>query len=386
LKPKLAGWHRLASIVESVQSTQAAVLPPFAKTLGGLTGSDDNQPMTSLMNYFLAAMPLLSTLAGVALVLALSHRFLLGQHREMGNERRFPRQLFMLGLTVAGAVAVAIALPVSDSTRNQVIGLVGILVSGVLAFSSTTVLGNLMAGIVLRMTKSFHTGDFMRVENYFGRVAERGIFDVELQTEQRELVSLSNSFLMAHPITVVRSSGAIVSSTLTLGYDVHHAKVEPLLVQAAAETGLEDPFSQVLELGNFAVTYRVSGLLLEVGNMLTARSQLNRKILDVLHGAGIEIMSPTFMSQRPVPEGRSVLPTAVVSTAPADEVKAEELVFDKAEEAGRRAQLRRDLKEKQESLESELESAARDQRPGLKTSLDGIKAELEALAQEPGPG
>jgi small conductance mechanosensitive channel len=342
--------------------------------------------MTSLMNYFLAAMPLLSTLAGVALVLALSHRFLLGQHREMGNERRFPRQLFMLGLTVAGAVAVAIALPVSDSTRNQVIGLVGILVSGVLAFSSTTVLGNLMAGIVLRMTKSFHTGDFMRVENYFGRVAERGIFDVELQTEQRELVSLSNSFLMAHPITVVRSSGAIVSSTLTLGYDVHHAKVEPLLVQAAAETGLEDPFSQVLELGNFAVTYRVSGLLLEVGNMLTARSQLNRKILDVLHGAGIEIMSPTFMSQRPVPEGRSVLPTAVVSTAPADEVKAEELVFDKAEEAGRRAQLRRDLKEKQESLESELESAARDQRPGLKTSLDGIKAELEALAQEPGPG
>jgi hypothetical protein len=236
------------------------------------------------------------------------------------------------------------------------------------------------------MTQSFHTGDFMRVGEYFGRVAERGIFDVELQTEQRELVSLSNSFFMAHPITVVRSSGAIVSSTLTLGYDVHHGKVEPLLVQAAAETGLADPFSQVLELGNFAVTYRVSGLLLEVGNMLTARSQLNRKILDVLHGAGIEIMSPAFMSQRPVPEGRSVLPIAVVSTAPADEVKAEELVFDKAEEAGRRAQLRRDLKEKQASLESELESADSEQRLGLKASLESVKDELEALAKEPGPG
>ena len=120
--------------------------------------------------------------------------------------------------------------------------------------------------------------------------------------------------------------------------------------------------------------------------MLTARSQLNRQILDVLHGAGIEIMSPTFMNQRPVPEGRSVMPTAVAAAAPEGETKAEELVFDKAEEAGKRAQLRRDLKEKQESLESELESADSEQRPGLKTLLENVKGELEALAQEPEPG
>jgi small conductance mechanosensitive channel len=343
--------------------------------------------MTSLINFFQTATPLLITLVGVALVLMMAHRFLLARHRDMGNERKFPRQLFMLGLTVAGAVAVAIALPVSDSTRNQVIGLVGILVSGVLAFSSTTVLGNLMAGIVLRMTQSFHTGDFMRVGEYFGRVAERGIFDVELQTEQRELVSLSNSYLMAHPITVVRSSGAIVSATLTLGYDVHHAEVEPLLVQAASEIGLEDPFSQVLELGNFAITYRVSGLLVEVGNMLTARSQLNRQILDVLHGAGIEIMSPTFMSQRPVPEGRAVLPEPMVKSAPANrESKAEQVVFDKAEEAGQRAKARRDLKEQQKTLESQLEAADKETAAGLSAALEQVKAQMTELETEPKPG
>ncbi|WP_210547310.1 mechanosensitive ion channel domain-containing protein [Rhodoferax sp. PAMC 29310] len=343
--------------------------------------------MTSLMNYFQTAAPLLVTLAGVALVLTLAHRFLLGRHRDMGNERRFPRQFFMLGLTVASAVAVAIALPVSDSTRNQVIGLVGILVSGALAFSSTTVLANLMAGVVLRMTQSFHTGDFVRVGDHFGRVAERGIFDVEIQTEQRELVSLSNSYLMANPITVVRSSGAIVSATLSLGYDVHHAKVEPLLLQAATEIGLEDPFSQVLELGNFSITYRVSGLLLEVGNMLSARSRLNRQVLDVLHGAGIEIMSPTFMAQRVVPEGRAVLPEPMSKSAPAsEESKAEQVVFDKAEEAGQRAKARRDLKAMQQSLETQMEAADSEEAASLSTALDQLKVQIADLEIESPPG
>lgn len=343
--------------------------------------------MTFLIDYLLDATPLLLTLAGVALVLTLAHRFLLARHRDMGNERKFPRQMVMVGLTVAGAIAVASALPVSESTRNQVIGLVGILVSGALAFSSTTVLANLMAGMVLRMTQSFQTGDFVRVGDYFGRVAERGIFDVEIQSEQRELVSVSNSFLMANPITVVRSSGAIVSSTLSLGYDVHHARVEPLLLQAATEIGLEEPFSQVLELGNFAITYRVSGLLLDVGHMLSARSRLNRKVLDVLHGAGIEIMSPTFMNQRPVPERREIVPEPMGQSAPSSSVlQAEQVVFDKAEEAGQRAKARHTLKEQRIKLEAQIQTADREDTPTLAAALDQVKAQMAELAMETPPG
>lgn len=339
--------------------------------------------MNTLIDDLLAALPLLITLGCVALVLMLAHFFLLARHRDMGNEQRFPRQLAMLGLMLTGAVAVAIALPVSDSTRNQIIGLVGILVSGTLAFSSTTVLANLMAGVVLRMTKAFHTGDFVRVGDYFGRVAERGIFDVEIQTEQRELVSLSNSFLMANPITVVRSSGAIVSATLSLGYDVHHAQAEPLLLQAAQDSGLKEPFTQVLELGNFAITYRVSGLLLEVNSLLSARSRLHRRVLDVLHGAGIEIMSPSFMSQRPVPEGRSVLPDRAVQAAPlSHEVRAEEVVFDKAEEAGQREHARHDLEEQEQALEAQIKDADGDDAAKLSDALAQVKAKKADLEEE----
>lgn len=335
------------------------------------------------MTYLLLATPLLITLACVALVLTASHWLLLARHPEMGNGRKFPRQLIMLGLTLAGVVAIALALPVSESTRNQVIALVGVLFSGVLAFSSSSVIANMMAGIVLRMMRSFHTGDFVSVGKYFGRVAERGIFDVEIQTDQRELVTLSNAYLIANPITVVRSSGAIVSGTLSLGYDVHHSKVESLMLQAAQETGLQEGFVQILELGNFAITYRVSGLLVDVNSMLTARSNLNRQLLDVLHGAGIEIMSPSFMSQRPIPPDVSILPEPARSAEPVVRSKAENIVFDKAEEAGRMTQQRHQLSEKIADLQAEQEEATGDTKAQLKEALARTKDELAELKVAP---
>jgi small conductance mechanosensitive channel len=45
------------------------------------------------------------------------------------------------------------------------------------------------------------------------------------------------------------------STTLSLGFDAHHLTVEPLLIEAAAKSGLEEPFVHILEIGNYAVTY-----------------------------------------------------------------------------------------------------------------------------------
>jgi len=365
--------------------------------------------MKSLTDSLLDLIPLGITAVGVVLALAGAHWALLGRHPTMGNGQRFPRQLGLAGLTVAGIIAIVLALPISDSARGEVISLVGILVSGALAFSSSSVLANVMAGIVLRMTKSFHTGDFIRVGELFGRASERGIFDVELQTEQRELVSLSNSYLMAHPVSVVRSSGAIVSAKLSLGYDVHHATVERLLIQAAEQAGLQEAFTQILELGNFAITYRVSGLLVEVTNLLSSRSELHRRILNVLHGADIEILSPSFMAQRPLPAGQAVLPEAGHKADPINPAaraggrvagkaeaysarrrtprrRAEDIVFDKAEAAGELSNLRRALKEKIQALESQLEDVEGDARKPLSQQIEALLSQLGKLDTDHPPG
>ena len=46
---------------------------------------------------------------------------------------------------------------------------------------------------------------------------------------------------------------------------------------------LKDPFVQVLDLGDFSVTYRVAGLLEDTKRLLTFRSRLRVAMLDCLH-------------------------------------------------------------------------------------------------------
>lgn len=336
--------------------------------------------MTFLTQALQNLLPLLLTLLGAAAVLSLAHWLLLGRRADLGKTARLPAHLTMVGMSVAAIVAVALALPVSEGSRNQVIGLIGVLVSGVVAFSSTHLISNLMAGLVLRLTRSFRTGDFIRVQEHFGRVAERGLLDTEIQTEHRELVSLPNSYLTAHPITVVRTSGAIVSSTLTLGYDVHHARVQPLLLEAATSIGLEDPFVHIMELGNFSVAYRVSGLLTDVKTLLSTRSQLNAAILDTLHREGIEIMSPGFMSQRRVPDDVLVIPPAPSRQTPAPEpATAEEVVFDKAEEAAQRSLERKTIKLELDHLQQQLDEAEDSARDGLERRMAECRERLDSL-------
>ena len=54
----------------------------------------------------------------------------------------------------------------------------------------------------------------------------------------------------------------------------------------------------VISLDDFSVLYRVSGFLAEVKNLITVKSTLKKRVLDVLHENGVEIVSPAFMNQR----------------------------------------------------------------------------------------
>ncbi|MDX1500786.1 MAG: mechanosensitive ion channel family protein [Thermoanaerobaculia bacterium] len=255
------------------------------------------------------------------------------RRRGVGN---FGNQLVMLGLTLLGLILVIMALPVSTGLRSQVLQLMGIVLSAGVAISSTTFLGNAMGGILLRAVRSFRTGDFVSVGNSFGRVSERGLFHTEIQTEDRDLTTLPNLYLVANPVKVVRASGTVVSATVSLGYDVGHARIERLLLRAAAKAGLEDPFVQICELGDFSVTYRAAGLLTDVKQLLTTRSNLRAAMLDELHGDGVEIVSPNFMNTRALSPDSPVMPRRPAMARQKLERAPEEVVFDKAEEAEER--------------------------------------------------
>ncbi len=309
------------------------------------------------------------------------HWFLIGRHPDIGHERKFPRQIIMLGLSLLSVLAMILVLPISEGSRNRLIGLIGLIISGVFAFSSTNVLANLMGGILLRITKPFRIGDFVRVGEYFGRISERGLFDTEIQTENRELVAIPNTFLITNPITTTRSSGVIVTATLSLGFDIHHSRVEPLLLKAAEESGLEEPFVHIVELGNFSVTYRVSGFLVEVKRLITARSNLYRSILDTLHGQGIEIMSPTYINQRRLSDDKKAIPE-VVEIAPAEELEsAEDLAFDKAERAEQIEKDKLTLLQDIQTMEAALKDTGEEDKARIKKDIELARKRLKVLEE-----
>ncbi|WPJ94827.1 mechanosensitive ion channel family protein [Coraliomargarita algicola] len=281
-------------------------------------------------------LPLIVTTTVVVVALRLIQWLWLGRKFDAFSDRKIIPQVLMLLFSLVGVVFVVLSLPVSDTLRAQILSLMGLVMTGVMALSSTTFVANAFAGSMLRLTRSFRVGDYIRIGTQGGRVTERGIFHTEIQTEDRDLTTFPNLFLVTNAVTVVRTSGTIVSATISLGYDLAHARVEELLIEAAKQVELEDPYVHVLELGDFSVTYKVCGFLSDIKVMLTTRSRLKKSILDTLHAANIEIVSPTFMNQRPQKEGVVFIPRACTqadSVSPVDLKTAEELAFDKADDA-----------------------------------------------------
>lgn len=317
----------------------------------------------------------------VGVILWAAHWLLIRRHPDLGNERKFPRQLIMLGLTLLGLLVSVLVLPISDSSRNQLIGLIGILISGILAFSSTTVISNLMAGVLLRITKPFKVGDFIRIDEHFGRVSERGLFETEIQTETRELIALPNMYCINNPVTTIRSSGTIISASLSLGYDIDHGQIELLLTESARTCGLSEPFVQILELGNFAVTYRVSGFLDEPKRLISVRSNLYASVLDTLHSQGIEIMSPSFMNQRKLPDDSRMIPsTTVASTFDDQKPSAEDVAFDKAERAEELENEKQQVRQEIEKLEVALKKVTDEgEKKAKQETIERMRKHLKSL-------
>lgn len=292
-------------------------------------------PFAAIVDIVVTFTPLLITAIVCGVILAGAHWLLIGRRPEIDRERALPRQLIMLALTLVVVVVLVLALPVTAGSRNQVLALFGLILSGLVAFSSTTIVANLMAGFMLRVTKPFRAGDFIQINDHFGRVSERGLLDTEIQTEHRDLIALPNTYLITNPVKTVRASGTIVSTALSLGYDVHHVQAEALLQTAAGSVGLTEPFVTVTELGDYSVTYRVAGLLTEVKSLITTRSNLNRAVLDTLHAAKIEIASPSIVNQRRLADTHEILPAAqnAIAADSPDAPSTESIAFDKADEA-----------------------------------------------------
>ncbi len=279
------------------------------------------------------------------------------------------RQLFFVAIAITAAFAFVGALPLQDKTL--IFQIMALLLTTLVGLSSTTFVSNAMAGLMLKATGGFNEGDYIRVGDYFGGVKTKGLLHTEIQSEDRDLIHLPNLYIITNPVQVVDQKGTLISTELSIGYDVHRRRVRRLLLAAAEQANLTEPFVLITTLGDYAVTYRISGLLEDGSTAISSRSSLRGAVLDVLHEDGVEIMTPAVMNQRPLSPDAAVIPVKVFGDSPdADNGKAEKAMFDKSELAGRlsrfrerKARLSDELKELRDADEAaNAEAIARHER------------------------
>ena len=296
-----------------------------------------------------------AVIVGLVVVLLAVRAILASRYGDTPGKRA-RNQAVLIALSLIAVVVIILVVPgPTENTRGNLLGLFGIIASGAIALSSTTFLGNAMAGLMLRSMQHYRPGDYLRCGENFGRVSEQGLFHTEIQTIDRDLTTLPNLYLVTNPVTVVSGGGTIISAEIGLGYDVARQRVEEVLLRAAAESGLEDAFVSVMELQDHAVVYRVAGLLTEVRELISRRSRLRKKILDLVHGDGIEIVSPGFMVIRQGGDA-PVVPEVQAAEEPVRAAPPEAILFDKADLAGSVESLRDVLS----AIEHEVVTIAQD--------------------------
>lgn len=292
-------------------------------------------------------------------------------------------QVGWLALCLLACIIFILALPIGESTKNQLFSLIGIVLSAGLALSSTTIIGNALSGAML---KDLNPGDFIKTGNFEGRISERGLLHVEIQSEDKNLTVLPNLYLATQPYSVIHSSGTIISCDLSIGYDVDRVRVESALLEAAHSIKLESAFVLITELGDFSIVYRVAGVLNEVKQVLSSRSELRKAVVDHLHNEGIEIVSPNFMNTRSFPDTQQIIPPARYRTAHADNLlDIESIVFDKAEQAESLESMKTKLvrvREGIEKLNTLIKEADADNVEGLNHRIEHLVAVKDRLKAE----
>lgn len=303
--------------------------------------------------------------------------------KSVASDENIGKKTIAFTVVIIATVSFILSLPIEKSLKSQILSFLGIIISAGIALSSTTVLGNLIAGIMNNSMKRFKNGDLIKIGELQGRVVRRSIFHTEIQLEDSNFVTIPNLFIASNPVKLTRKTNTVISTTVSLGYDVPRTKIEEALKKAAEAAGLNDPYVYITELGDYSVVYKIHGFLADSDKFFSTSSLLNAKVMDLLHENNIEIVSPTFMNQRRVDE-KMFIPVVKKEKEPdKDEKSPEELIFNEALDAAEIEKKKENiikLQERKEKLKTELKETKESKRSEtIKSSIERIDKLVEKI-------
>lgn len=204
------------------------------------------------------------------------------------------------------AFMIAMIYPYLPGSKSGVFQGISVFVGLIVSLGSSTVIGNIIAGLVITYMRPFKLGDRIQLNDTTGNVIEKTPLVTRIRTPKNEVVTIPNSFIMSsHTVNYsasAREYGLIIHSEVTIGYDAPWRQVHQLLTDAALNTPgvVDDPRPFVLEtsLSDWYPVYQVNAYIKDANRLGEIYSNLHQNIQDRFNEAGVEIMSPHYMAMR----------------------------------------------------------------------------------------
>ena len=204
------------------------------------------------------------------------------------------------------AFMIAMIYPYLPGSKSGVFQGISVFVGLIVSLGSSTVIGNIIAGLVITYMRPFKLGDRIQLNETTGNVIEKTPLVTRIRTPKNEVVTIPNSFIMSsHTVnysTSAREYGLIIHSEVSIGYDIPWRRTHQLLIEAALNTPgvIDDPRPFVLEtsLSDWYPVYQVNAYIKEADRLADIYSDLHQNIQDKFNEAGIEIMSPHYVATR----------------------------------------------------------------------------------------
>ena len=271
-------------------------------------------PVKNILYGVLAYIPNLFTI----LVICIAIKYLVRMFRYLANEVQEERlklngfypdwamPTYHIIRFLLYAFMIAMIYPYLPGSNSGVFQGISVFVGLIISLGSSTVIGNIIAGLVITYMRPFKLGDRIKLNDTTGNVVEKTPLVTRIRTPKNEVVTIPNSFIMSsHTVNFSQSArdyGLIIHSEVSIGYDVPWRQVNKLLIEAALNTpGVVDdprPFVLSTSLSDWYPVYQVNAYIKDADRLAQIYSDLHQNIQDRFNEAGVEIMSPHYMAVR----------------------------------------------------------------------------------------
>lgn len=222
----------------------------------------------------------------------------------------------------------------------------------ILGWSGSSIISDVIAGIILIFGDSAHEGDWIQIQEVFGQIKQQNLLVHRIKTPKNTVITIPNSTILKELTTNFGGSNnrdkktdnneiadkinktdteqktkdnnddkLILYTSVGLGYNTPRCEVEKVLIQAAKNTATTRknvlcepcPFVLLTNLGDFAITYELNVYIDTEEDIPLIYSDLHKNIQDECNKAGIEILSPNYLAIR---DGNdSTIPKSLIKTS-----------------------------------------------------------------------